>query len=270
MQIKKVTAIYYSASGNTARVTETVAKAIAGILDVPMDVLNITLPSAREESHSFSKNELVVAGTSVYAGKVPNKLLSYWKEKLSADGAPAVPVVTFGNRSFDNGLAELCAVLEGNGFSTVAAGAFAMPHVFSQKLAADRPDADDLALMEELARSAAKRAQEETLPSPVSVTGDADAPYYTPLNTEGKPAVFLKAKPKTTSDCDGCQICADVCPMGSISKENPAEVPGICIKCQACVIKCPKHAKFFDDEAFLSHVAMLEQNYTRRAESIIF
>ena len=48
------------------------------------------------------------------------------------------------------------------------------------------------------------------------------------------------------------------------------EVTGICIKCQACIKKCPTHAKYFDDPAFLSHVAMLEQNYTRRAETEVF
>ncbi|MEW3584266.1 ferredoxin, partial [[Clostridium] symbiosum] len=41
-------------------------------------------------------------------------------------------------------------------------------------------------------------------------------------------------------------------------------------KCQACVKKCPTNAKYFDDPAFLSHIAMLEQNYTRRAEAEIF
>ena len=30
--------------------------------------------------------------------------------------------------------------------------------------------------------------------------------------------------------------------------------------------KCPVGAKYFDDPAFLSHVAMLEQNYTRPTE----
>ena len=58
--------------------------------------------------------------------------------------------------------------------------------------------------------------------------------------------------------------------MGSISAEDPAQVTGICIKCQACIKKCPVQAKYFDDPAFLSHVAMLEQNYTRRAEAELF
>ena len=31
--------------------------------------------------------------------------------------------------------------------------------------------------------------------------------------------------------------------------------------------RCEKIAKYFDDAAFLSHVEMLKQNYTRRAEA---
>ena len=45
---------------------------------------------------------------------------------------------------------------------------------------------------------------------------------------------------------------------------------GVCIKCQACVRGCPEHAKYFDDAAFLSHVAMLEQNFTAPKENAFF
>ena len=50
----------------------------------------------------------------------------------------------------------------------------------------------------------------------------------------------------------------------------PGTCTGICIKCQACIKICPAGAKYFDNEAFLSHVAMLEQNYTRRSEAEYF
>ena len=58
--------------------------------------------------------------------------------------------------------------------------------------------------------------------------------------------------------------------MGSISKENPSEITGICIKCCACEKKCPTGAKYFDDEGYLYHKTELELEYTRRAEPEIF
>ena len=95
-------------------------------------------------------------------------------------------------------------------------------------------------------------------------------PYYTPLKADGSPAKFLKAKPRTDlGKCCNCGVCARACPMGAIDPRNVALVPGLCIKCQACVRKCPRRAKFFEDADFLSHVAMLEQNYTRRAENTV-
>ena len=212
-------------------------------------------------------------GTSVYAGRVPNKLLPAVQNCFKADGALAVPVVTFGNRNFDNGLIELRNELENNGFHTVAGAGIACRHVFSEKLAPGRPDEADWAAIEKFAVSAAEKVMNLTeIPAPVSVKGDDPVgPYYTPLGTDGKPAVFLKAKPLTKAElCDSCGICVKACPMGSIDAADPSLVSGICIKCQACVKKCPTGAKYFDDPAFLSHVAMLEQNYTRRAEPEFF
>ena len=270
MEIRRVCALFYSATGNTARTVHRISSAIAGQLQVPLESLDFTCPEDRSQPHLFPADTLVVAGTPVYAGKMPNKLLPHWKEKVKAQGAPAVGVVTFGGRSFDNGLAELCSLLEENGFHTIAAGAFVAPHVFSSILAADRPNQEDLALMDALAGSAADRVRSAPLSTPIHVPGDAGAPYYTPLGLDGKPAVFLKAKPKTRDTCGRCGLCAARCPMGAISREDPTQVPGTCIKCHACVKICPNKAKYFDDPAFLAHVSMLEENFVRPAESRIF
>lgn len=273
MHISHVTAVYYSATGNTQSVTERIARRIADALGVSMAVCDYTLPENRTETKHFGAGELVVFGTPVYAGRVPNKMLPVVQNMFKADGALAVPVVTFGNRNFDNGLIELRNELENNGFHTIAAAGAACSHVFSDKIAPGRPDADDQKLLDDFADRTAKKVLEMTeIPAPIAVRGDEPVgPYYTPLGTDGKPAVFLKAKPLTNMErCDKCMICAKVCPMGSISLEDPSLVEGICIKCQACVKKCPHGAKYFDDPAFLSHVAMLEQNYTRRAQTELF
>ena len=266
MQIKTVYALYYSATGNTAKVVETVASALAAALNAPLAHISLTRPAQRVEVRNFGPDDLVVVGTPVYAGRVPNKLLPAFQTLLVGGGALAVPVVTFGNRSFDDGLMELRNTLAAQGFCPVAAAAQPAQHAFTARLAAGRPNAGDLEALRAFAQCAAEKilALSAAPAAPVAVRGsDPVGPYYTPLGRDGKPVLFLKAKPRTNAAlCTDCGICAQVCPMGAISEEDVKEVPGVCIKCQACVKRCPTHAKYFDDAAFLSHVEMLEATYT--------
>jgi ferredoxin/flavodoxin len=275
MNISKVSAVYISPAGNVRKTVCAMAGAIAQKLNVPMVEDDFTLPAAHTDTRHFAADELVVFGTPVYAGRIPNKFLPFVQELFKADGALAVPVVCFGNRSYDNALIELRNELESNGFHTIAGAGIVCEHSFSDKLAPGRPDASDLAEICAFACKAAEKALQTepgSIPAPIEVKGEEPVTkYYTPLGTDGKPAVFLKAKPKTDeSRCNKCGICADVCPMGSISHDDPKIVTGICVKCQACIKQCPTHAKYIDDPAFLSHVEMLKENYTRRTESDFF
>lgn len=275
MKIKKVTGVYFSAVGNTRKIVEMLTEQVASACHVRYDVDDFTLPQSRDHTRSFDGKTLVVFGTPTYAGRVPNKVLPLIQELFDGAQTPALPVVTFGNRNFDSALTELRNELQNQGFIPFAAAAFSCRHVFSNTLAAGRPDEEDLAALHQFGHNAVQilwdASDPEALPAVIIRDGAPVAPYYIPKGTDGKPVKFLKAKPKTDlSRCDDCRICAAVCPMGSIDRDQIAEVPGICIKCQACVRKCPKGAKYFDDPAFLSHVAMLEQNFMRRAEPELF
>lgn len=270
MNIEKVYCLTYSATGTTDKVASAVAEGAAKKLGVPVEAIGFTKPADREKAHSFGPTDLVVVATPTYAGKMPNKLMPDFKEKLTGNGAAAIAVVTYGNRSFDHSLAELSALLTANGFAVVAGGAFVCRHAFSDLLAGDRPDFDDRRQAAQLGERAADKVLKGDM-APVTVPGDAGAPYYVPKGTDGQPAKFLKAKPLTDlSKCSNCGVCARSCPTGAISAENVAEVNGVCIKCQACVRKCTRKAKYFEDAAFLSHVAMLEQNFTDRKENALF
>ena len=185
---------------------------------------------------------------------------------------PAVAVVTFGNRSFDNSLSELHMELEKNNFSVIGAGAVVCKHAFAE-VGIGRPDDADEKRIAAFADTVFEKLQKSALPlSNASIKrNEALTAYYVPLGTDGKPVNFLKAKPVTDkAKCDNCGVCATVCPMGSIDKNDVSLVPGICIKCQACIVHCHTKAKSFDDPLFLSHKAMLEQNYTRPAASEFF
>lgn len=272
MDIKRVWAVYFSPVGGTEGVVTAAAAAAARELGLPLEKLDFTLPAARQTVTAFDPADLVFFATPTYAGKTPNKLLPWLQTGFAGNGALAAAVVTFGNRSYDNSLAELCATLEADGFHTVGGAAFAVRHVFSDTLGAGRPDEEDTARIRAYGASCARKAADAAeIPAPIVVSGDAAAPYYVPKGTDGLPAKFLPAKPLTDTDkCVGCGTCAATCPVGSINFDNVAEVPGICIKCHACVRRCPVGAKYFADPAFLSHKAMLEENFQRRAESAVF
>ena len=182
MEIKTVHLVYYSATGNTQTVARAIGEALAQGLNAALREVDFTLPAARQAVQGFGPGDLVVAATPVYAGRVPNKMLPYVQEKLVGGGALAVPVVTFGNRSYDNGLKELQVELEGHGFRVVAGAGVPTEHVFSAKLAPGRPNGDDLAGLAAFGRQVAEKvaALTEAPAQPVEVRGEFPAPYYTP------------------------------------------------------------------------------------------
>lgn len=269
MQFKTVWAVYYSGSGSTRRLLRGMAEAAGEALMLPVRELDYSRPEAREKSYCFTETDLVFWGSPTYAGRLPNVLLPFLRGNFSGGGAAAVAVVLYGNRSYDDALKELCEVLTGNGFLAAAGAAVTAEHAFAPVLAHGRPNAEDRAAAAEFARKTALTLRGREHLIPVTVPGrEPIGAYYTPLGLDGEPARFLKAKPKTDPEqCTRCGLCAAVCPMGSIPREEPTECTGICIKCQGCIRECPAGAKYFDDEAFLSHRAMLEQNYIRRREN---
>ncbi len=261
MDVQKVWALSYSATGNTAKAVHTVAEALARALNVPLAEVSFTTLAERAQEYIFTPSDLVVVGSPTYAGRLPNKIAPDLRERLQGGGALAAAIVTFGNRAFDNSLAELAALLADGGFQVLAAGAFVGQHAFTDNLAKGRPNSGDHGELKTFGETVAQKIKDGLLTAP-TVPGNPEAAYYVPLGTDGQPAKFLKAKPQTDiARCDNCGDCARLCPMGAIDPQNNSNVQGICIKCQRCVRYCSKQAKYFDDPAFLSHIAMLEKDF---------
>lgn len=274
MERKKVWAVYFSATDTTKKTVLTIADEAARLLGAEREDYDFTLPRMRENGFAAGKDDLVIFGTPVYAGRVPNVLLKYLAT-IQGNGALAVPVVLFGHRNFDDGLIELRDILENTGFHTVAAAAFVGEHSFSKTLAAGRPDADDMKEALAFAGKVTEKVKglpEGEAPAPVEVEGVPHPyrGYYQPRDRKGVSIDIRKVKSLVSDACDDCKICADVCPMGSISHENVREYTGICIKCGACIKKCPKQARYYEDEGYLYHQHELEEGYTRRAAISLF
>lgn len=241
-------------------------------------------PEVREEICEFGKEDFVVLASPTYASRVPNKIMPFFRDNLKGNGARAVVIVIYGNRSYGDALMEMALMAEDNGFTVVGAAAVPSEHAFAPGLGTGRPDANDLAELRAFGRSISEAAGAggATDANPelaVNMESDEDiapgaglisrlpgnnpvGPYYTPKKVDGQTAVFLKAKPKTDAGkCLLCGFCWRECPMGSVEAGHPENVKGVCIKCQRCVKGCIAGARSFDDEDFISHRQMLTENF---------
>lgn len=259
--------MYFSPTGTTRTVVKRIAHRFeekAGDT-VAIKEHDFTLPAGRREAPSFTGSDLLIIGVPVYAGRVPNVLLKYLNT-ITGSGALAVPVVLYGNRDYDDALLELKDILESNGFTAVAAAAFVGEHSFSKILAADRPDDDDLKLAEVFADLVYHKLTMHTEFESVTVKGNSPyRKYYTPRDENGEPVTdFRLITPETSDDCVDCKTCAEICPMGSIDFDDVSRLTGICIKCCACIKRCPTQAKYFADPRFIRHKNELEEGLANR------
>ena len=263
----KIKVCYFSPTGGTLQVAKQFAEFLADILQVDVEYHSYTLLKERDEMPTFDANDIIVWATPVYAGRIPNKTLDYVRNALHGDGNLSVALVTFGNRAYDNALAELVGLMEDGGMKPLGAAAMVTRHVFSDTLGASRPNEDDVSALEDFATKVSEKilSSSNDKISALKVPGETHPDkYYTPLKTTNVPASFLKAKPSCDVErCSRCGKCLDVCPMGSIEVEDGVPVfNGICIKCQACRLKCPNEAISFTDPDYHSHIAMIERNFS--------
>ncbi|APF28289.1 4Fe-4S dicluster domain protein [Clostridium sporogenes] len=269
---KRINTMYFSATNTTKKVVCGIAKKLSENFQIREKINNVdfTLPKVREKVVAFSKEDILVVGVPVYAGRVPNVLLKYLKT-IIGNGALAVAVVVYGNRNYDDALIELKDILESDGFKVIGGAAFIGEHSFSNSLAKNRPDEKDMDVVRFFADEVYKKIIDEKQIKTVFVKGNIPyRKYYMPRDENENPIDIRKVKPKTNNNCINCKLCVNLCPMGSIDFEDVTKLNGICIKCCACIKKCPVKAKYFDDSGYLKHKQELEDNFKYRKEPELF
>lgn len=231
MDIKLTTLVYFSPTGSTKKVV----KALGDFSPAPAVELDIT-PQQEPCRRSFDSKELLIIGFPVFAGRFPaiiRKRLAYIKGK----DTPAVVIATYGNRHYDDALLEMADFLGEKGFIVTAGAALVTEHSIVRTIAAGRPDPEDMGQL--LAFSKSLYLKLADLPEPEALT-----PVTLPGNHPYKPYKEIPFKPQATMDCVACCLCAQVCPTGAITMDNPAKTnKARCISCMACVAACPHGAR---------------------------
>lgn len=259
----KVTALYFSPTHTTKKIVEQIASSLAAMLRIECDSMDITTPCSRKQQIIFDSNNIVIFGSPVYIGRLPNLISPYFKT-FAGNGAAAVAVVVYGNRAYDDALAEARDILVSDGFNCVAAAAFVGEHSFSRILGGGRPDGSDLETAVRYAGRIYEKLAGGKAGEGFDVPGNPEAlrGFYHATDKNGSSVDIRKVKPQTDrSLCNNCGFCASICPMGSINPVDCSQVTGICIKCCACVKRCPSGAKYFDNPEYLGHKSLLEEKF---------
>ena len=244
MDVKQVKLIYFSATGTTQKVLESIAKGIA-VEDV--EHINLTLPEGAQQTIPPFSDELVIIGAPVYGGRLPVDAINRFKQ-LKASKTLAILIVVYGNREFEDALLELKNLAIELGFNPFAGGAFIGEHSFATKdvpIANGRPDSLDVQKAMDFGEKIKDKVT--ALPSP-DAPMDLDIPGRFPYEADG--ARSMAVSPVTKEDtCTVCGTCASVCPTAAISiNGSVATEIELCIRCCACIKNCPTGARVMEDK----------------------
>lgn len=242
----------FSPTGTTLKIAERIASGIK----TEYETHNLTY--SRNVEAIISADDFAIVAVPVYGGR----MAPVAKERMAAvkgSGTPCAVVAVYGNRSFENALADMSDFVRAAGFRPIAAGAFIGEHSYSTPntpIAAGRPDMEDLTDAHSFGALIAAKISNNDFSEPDIMALKPQSDPHPALNNfrtfvagyqmeqKNNPTKLL---PTTdTERCSQCGICMDVCPTHAIADDFVTIDPGKCIKCCACVKSCPDGAKTLD------------------------
>ncbi len=265
MNINRVVAVCFSPTGTTQKIILKIAEGTG----IPFKQTDLTLPEFRRSfGESFGKEDLVIVGLPVYAGRLPRDLDDFFAG-LNGNSTPAAAVVVYGNRDYNDALIELRMLLEERGFIVRSAAAFIAEHTVSSKIATGRPDANDLDIALDFGRRTAECIVR-------NISGNLALKGNYPFTWKGfdpnmPPDFPPRPRIATNDHCTQCKLCALNCPWAAIDPDDSKNRDYTkCMICQRCLKNCPSHAIYVTGEKWLSYLPQFEELLSKRREPELF
>jgi ferredoxin/menaquinone-dependent protoporphyrinogen IX oxidase len=265
LDIQSMKLAYFSPTGTT----RSIVQAIAYGIDInAAEQIDVTRPDMRKKQLQTSKNDLLVVAVPVYIGRVP-ALLTEWLHGIKADRTPAVCIVVYGNRDYDDALLELRNILMERGCIPIACAAYIGEHSYSSTetpIAVGRPDINDLKHAELFGRKINEKLR--TL-SAVDYISDVKIPGSYPYRGDNK--LWCVDFIEVSDECIQCGTCAELCPVGAIDSEESNLIDkGKCITCCACIKNCPQNARTMKPGSVKDAAVRLHNLYKERKEPVFY
>lgn len=245
--------VFFSPTGGTKKVADCLCRGFDG------DTKEVDLSLRELGEVNMTAGDTAVVAVPSFSGRVPAFAVEALK-KINPNGASAVSVVVYGNRDYDDTLIELQDVLLDLGFKCKADVAAVAEHSIMHCYGTGRPDASDIAELEEFSAKI-KDAVADKSKTSVEVPGNR------PYKQAGKGGL----KPFATDECVLCGECSALCPLGAISADDPKSTDEEkCISCMRCISVCPQKARKVDDDLLAALTERLKDACSSRKENELF
>lgn len=262
MNISAIKTVFFSPTGTSKTIVQAIAEGAKH--SQPIEHIDLTLPQHSTDI-TLTENDLTIIAVPVYAGRVA-ELAKQRLQEVSGNNAPAILVVLYGNREFDDALLELRDIAIEQSFRVVAAAAFIGEHSFSSvdtPTAHGRPDQNDLKIATELGKDVMQKLSTDQISQDIQIPGN------TPYKDGMKNLPFTPVIDYET--CTECEECISVCPAGAISLNGKIQINAeACIFCCACIKTCPVECISLISTPMEEKAKALSANCTERKEPQLF
>lgn len=242
--------IFFSPTGGTEKVAHILGSHWSE------NTVKIDLSDAKTDFSKCVINEedQVLIAMPSFGGRAPSVAIQRLKQ-IAGNGAKCTLVCVYGNRAYEDTLAEMEDAAKESGFRVVAAVASVAEHSIMPQYAAGRPDASDKKQLEQFAEKIAGKSE-----TAVSIPGNR--PY--------RKAGGAGLVPKAGKGCTKCGLCAKNCPVQAIDPVKFAADSKKCISCMRCVRQCPANARKVNGAMVAVASMVLKKACSVRKENELF